>query len=285
MFIVDLSQTMISTFMATIGNHTNIPVEEDLLRHMVLNAIRSYNVKFRREYGEMIIACDDRRSWRKEVYPYYKANRHKDREESEIDWNTVFEVLNKVRDELKEYFPYKVIHIDRAEADDIIGTLVHENGNTLEKIMIVSGDKDFRQLQTYTNVKQYDPTRKKYLEERDPDRYLREHILRGDRGDGVPNFLSQDDSFVVGVRQKQLRDAKVDLWVNQKPEEFCDEVMLKRYNRNKQMVDLSLIPDNIKSSIKQEYSKQQEVKKSRNDLFNYFIEHKLKHLIENINEF
>jgi hypothetical protein len=271
--------------MATIGNHTNIPVEEELLRHMVLNAIRSYNVKFRNEYGQMIIACDDRRSWRKEMFPYYKANRHKDREESEIDWNTVFEVLNKVRDELKEYFPYKVIHIDRAEADDIIGTLVHENGNTLEKIMIISGDKDFRQLQTYTNVKQYDPTRKKYLEERDPDRYLREHILRGDRGDGVPNFLSQDDCFVVGVRQKQLRETKIDLWVDQKPEDFCDEVMLKRYNRNKQMVDLSLIPEDIKVSIKQEYDSQQEVKKNRNDLFNYFIKHKLKHLIDNINEF
>lgn len=276
---------MISTFMATIGNHTNIPVEEDLLRHMVLNAIRSYNVKFRREYGEMIIACDDRRSWRKELFPYYKANRHKDREESEIDWNTVFEILNKVRDELKEYFPYKVIHIDRAEADDIIGTLVHEHGNTVQRIMIVSGDKDFRQLQTYVNVKQYDPTRKKYLEERDPDRYLREHILRGDRGDGVPNFLSQDDCFVVGVRQKQLRETKLNIWVDQNPEEFCDETMLKRYNRNKQMVDLSLIPDDIKTSIMESYNTQQEIKKSRNNLFNYFIEHKLKNLIETINEF
>jgi len=285
MLIVDLSQTMISTFMATIGNHTNIPVEEDLLRHMVLNAIRSYNVKFRKEYGQMIIACDDRRSWRKELFPYYKANRHKDREESEIDWNTVFEVLNKVRDELKEYFPYKVIHIDRAEADDIIGTLVHENGNTLEKIMIVSGDKDFRQLQMYTNVKQYDPTRKKYIEERDPDRFLREHILRGDRGDGVPNFLSQDDSLVLKLRQKSLMEKKVDQWVNQNPEEFCDEVMLKYYNRNKQMVDLSLVPDDIKLSINQEYATQQEVKKNRTVLFNYFIEHKLKNLIDNIEEF
>lgn len=284
MFIVDLSQTMISTFMATIGNHTNIPVEENLLRHMVLNAIRSYNVKFRREYGQMIIACDDRRSWRKEMFPYYKANRQKDREESEIDWNSVFEILNKVRDELKEYFPYKVIHIDRAEADDIIGTLVHEHGNTLEKIMIVSGDKDFRQLQTYVNVKQYDPTRKKYLEERNPDRYLREHILRGDRGDGVPNFLSQDDCFVVGVRQKQLRETKIDLWVNQEPEEFCDETMLRRYNRNKQMVDLSLVPDDIKQAIMEEFNKNGE-KKTRAILFQYFIDKKLKNLIEDIDQF
>lgn len=284
MFIVDLSQTMISTFMATIGNHTNIPVEENLLRHMVLNAIRSYNVKFRREYGQMIIACDDRRSWRKEMFPYYKANRQKDREESEIDWNSVFEILNKVRDELKVYFPYKVIHIDRAEADDIIGTLVHEHGNTLEKIMIVSGDKDFRQLQTYVNVKQYDPTRKKYLEERNPDRYLREHILRGDRGDGVPNFLSQDDCFVVGVRQKQLRETKIDLWVNQEPEEFCDETMLRRYNRNKQMVDLSMIPDDIKQAVMEEYNNVGE-KKTRAMLFQYFIDKKLKNLIEDIDQF
>ena len=284
MFIVDLSQTMISTFMATIGNHTNIPVEENLLRHMVLNAIRSYNVKFRREYGQMIIACDDRRSWRKEMFPYYKANRQKDREESEIDWNSVFEILNKVRDELKVYFPYKVIHIDRAEADDIIGTLVHEHGNTLEKIMIVSGDKDFRQLQTYVNVKQYDPTSKKYLEERNPDRYLREHILRGDRGDGVPNFLSQDDCFVVGVRQKQLRETKIDLWVNQEPEEFCDETMLRRYNRNKQMVDLSMIPDDIKQAVMEEYNNVGE-KKTRAMLFQYFIDKKLKNLIEDIDQF
>jgi hypothetical protein len=151
--------------------------------------------------------------------------------------------------------------------------------------MIVSGDKDFRQLQTYTNVKQYDPTRKKYLEERDPDRYLREHILRGDRGDGVPNFLSQDDSFVLGVRQKQLREIKVDLWANQKPEEFCDEVTLKRYNRNKQMVDLSMIPEDIKGAIMNAYKTQETLKKNRNVLFTYFIEHKLKNLIENIDEF
>ena len=284
MFIVDLSQTMISTFMATIGNHTNIPVEENLLRHMVLNAIRSYNVKFRREYGQMIIACDDRRSWRKEMFPYYKANRQKDREESEIDWNSVFEILNKVRDELKVYFPYKVIHIDRAEADDIIGTLVHEHGNTVQRIMIVSGDKDFRQLQTYVNVKQYDPTRKKFLEERNPDRYLREHILRGDRGDGVPNVLSQDDCFVVGVRQKQLRETKIDVWVNQEPEEFCDEIMLRRYNRNKQMVDLSMIPDDIKQAVMEEYNNVGE-KKTRAMLFQYFIDKKLKNLIEDIDQF
>ncbi len=161
MQIVDLNQVMISNFMAQIGNHHNIKIEEDLLRHMILNSLRSYNAKFRNQYGEMVIACDDTRSWRKNLFPYYKANRKRDREKSELDWNAVFEILNRVRSELKEFFPYRVIQVETAEADDIIGTLCHQFGNTSEKILIISGDKDFRQLQTYMNVRQDDPVRKK----------------------------------------------------------------------------------------------------------------------------
>lgn len=283
MIIVDLNQTMISNFMAQIGNHTNIPIEEDLLRHMVLNSIRSYNAKFKAEYGEMIIACDDKNYWRRQVFPYYKANRKKDREKSEIDWNAVFVILNKIREELKEYFPYRVIQVDTAEADDVIGTLVEEFGNTSEKILIVSGDKDFKQLQSYMNVRQYDPVRKRWLEERNPDRYLREHIMRGDRGDGVPNFLSKDDTFVVNARQKPLRDDKLSVWLDQEPEVFCDETMLRNYKRNQQLVDLSLIPDYIKTQIIEQYTAQEG--KGRDKLFNYFIENRLKNLLTDIGQF
>lgn len=283
MIIVDLNQTMISNFMAQIGNHTNIPIEEDLLRHMVLNSIRSYNAKFKAEYGEMIIACDDKNYWRRQVFPYYKANRKKDREKSEIDWNAVFVILNKIREELKEFFPYRVIQVDTAEADDVIGTLVEEFGNTSEKILIVSGDKDFKQLQSYMNVRQYDPVRKRWLEERNPDRYLREHIMRGDRGDGVPNFLSKDDTFVVNARQKPLRDDKLSVWLDQEPEVFCDETMLRNYKRNQQLVDLSLIPDYIKTQIIEQYTAQEG--KGRDKLFNYFIENRLKNLLTDIGQF
>ena len=157
MIIIDLNQVMISNFMAQIGNHTNVEVEEGLLRHMILNSIRSYMQKFKSEYGEVVIACDDRKYWRREVFPYYKANRKKAREASEIDWTSVFESLNTIRDELKMFFPYRVIQAEGAEADDVVGTLVEKFGNTSEKILILSGDKDFVQLQTYMNVKQYDP--------------------------------------------------------------------------------------------------------------------------------
>lgn len=283
MIIVDLSQVMISNLMMQLGNHTNTEVEEDLLRHMVLNSIRSYNMKFKDEYGEMVIACDDRTFWRRDVFPYYKANRRKSREKSELNWTQIFDALHKIRDELKAFFPYRVIQVDGAEADDIIGTLTMNYGDTSEKILILSGDKDFVQLQRYNNVKQFDPVQKKFRTTNDPDRFIKEHIMRGDTGDGIPNFLSTDNCLVVGDRQKPVSSKKLDAWVYLNPEEFCDDNMLRGYRRNQQLVDLTYIPNDIQKNIWAEY--QAQGGKDRKNLFNYFIEKKLKNLIESINEF
>jgi hypothetical protein len=283
MIIMDLSQVMISNLMIQLGNHTNADIEEDLLRHMVLNSVRAYNVKFKNEFGEMIIACDAGNNWRRQIFPYYKANRRKNREKSEINWTSVFESLNKVRDELKDYFPYRVIRVDGAEADDIIGTLAQTYGNTNEKILILSGDKDFVQLQAYMNVQQFDPVQKKWRKTNDVDRFMKEHIIRGDAGDGVPNFLSADDTFVVGARQKPISQKKLDQWLDADPKEFCDEKMLRGYLRNQQLVDLNFIPPDIKKEVLVQY--EQQAGKGRDKLFNYFIEHRLKLLLESVNEF
>ena len=284
MIIVDLNQVMISNLMVTLGNHASgTNIDEDLLRHFILNSIRSYNSKFRAEYGEMIIACDDKNYWRRSIFPYYKANRKRDRDASDLDWNSIFASLNKIRDELKEYFPYRVIQIDSAEADDIIGTLCMHFGNTHQKILIVSGDKDFRQLQTFFNVKQYDPVRKRWLDEKNPSAYLKEHIIRGDKGDGVPNFMSADDSLVLNVRQKAISQKKLDVWIHQEPEQFCDESMLRGWRRNEQMVDLTKIPDHIQSKIVESYEAQ--ANKGREKLFNYFIQNKLKNLMADLSQF
>jgi hypothetical protein len=275
---------MISNLMKTLGNHAgSTEIEEDLLRHFILNSIRSYNVKFKAEFGEMIIACDDRNYWRRQIFPYYKANRKKDREASTLDWNAIFISLNKIRDELKECFPSRVIQIDSAEADDVIGTLCMHFGNTHEKILIVSGDKDFRQLQAFNNVKQYDPVRKNWMKENNPSAYLKEHIIRGDMGDGVPNFLSSDDSLVLKIRQKAISQKKLDQWVYMNPDEFCDEDMLRNWKRNEQLVDLSKIPDIIQTQIIDSYEAQ--ANKSREKLFNYFIAHKLKNLMSDLSQF
>lgn len=281
MIILDLSQVMIATLMVQLGNHKNAKLDENLLRHMVLNSIRANKMKFAAEYGELVIAADGRRSWRKDVYPYYKANRKKARDASELDWNLIFDSLNRIRDELKEFFPYRVIQIENAEADDVIASLVKQYN--YEKILILSGDKDFQQLQQYPNVKQYSPVLKKYITCKDPVLYLKEHIMRGDEGDGVPNFLSADDTLVTDKRQKPIYAKKLEHWVQANPMQFCNDDMLRNYKRNQILVDFEYIPRDIEESILVEYDNQ--AGKNRSKLFNYFIEFKLRNLVESINDF
>lgn len=286
MIILDLNQVMISNMMMHLGN--NSEVDEDLVRHMILNSIRLYKSKFSAEYGELVIACDDKNYWRKAVFPYYKAHRKEDRAKSTHDWNRIFEVLNKIRDEIRDNFPYKVIQVERAEADDIIGVLTRSVGvylanESTEKVLILSGDKDFGQLQKYVNVNQFSPVLKKWITINDPRRFLREHIMRGDRGDGIPNFLSNDSCIINKERQKPLASKKLDLWVDQEPEMFCDERMLRNYRRNEQLVDLELVPEDISDQILDQYKNYEVPKKS--GLLNYFIKNKLKNLMDSIGDF
>ena len=279
MIIVDLSQVMLSNLMMQLGNHTNAQVEENMIRHMVLNSLRSYKSKFGDEYGEMIIACDNTNYWRKQAFPYYKANRKKNRLASDLDWKSIFECMNKIRAELKEFFPYRVIDVESAEADDIIGTLVREFD---DKILILSGDKDFVQLHNRNNIKQYDPTRKKWLSHNDPQKFLKEHILKGDSGDGVPNVLSADNCFVVGDRQKPLTSKKFDHYMNLDPSKY-DSMIARNYQRNKELIDLNFTPEEIRSKVIEQYNNQNNKDKSK--LMNYFISNKLKNLMENIGDF
>jgi len=284
MILLDLNQVMIANFMSQIGNHTDTKIDEGLFRHMVLNSIRSFRQKFK-EYGELIIACDDKKFWRREVFPYYKANRKKNRDESELDWALIFNTLNKIKIELKEYFPYRVIQVEGAEADDVIATLVMQYGSYLNtnKIMILSGDKDFRQLHRFVNVSQYDPINKKFINETDPERYLKEQIIKGDRGDGIPNILTPDDSLVNGVRQKPINSKKLELWLKNTSEILSGGELEKNWFRNITLIDLSQIPEKVKESIIIEFHNQSN--KSRDKIFNYMINNKMKFLIEHINEF
>ena len=287
MILVDLNQVMISNLMMQIGSK-KAAVEEDLVRHMVLNSLRLYRRKFGEKYGELVICCDDKNYWRRDFFPYYKAHRKKDRAESGLDWHMIFEVLNGIRDDLKDKFPYKVIQIDRAEADDVIASLCHRYGdlgvtNGSDPILILSSDKDFVQLQKYANVEQYSPMQKKFINCSNPARYIHEHILRGDRGDGVPNFLSADDVFVIGKRQKPLSTKKIDAWNGMSPNDFCSDEMLRGYKRNQQLVDLDFVPDYIQEEVIDIFDNYK--LNGRDKMFNYFVQKRLKNLMEVIQEF
>ena len=282
MIIFDFNQVAISNLMEQIGS-SKTAVDESLVRHMILNTIRTYVKKFKAEFGpNIIIACDNKKYWRREIFPHYKANRKKSRESSGHDWNSIFECLNKIRDELREHSPYKVIEVDTAEADDIIAVLsIKHSAN--EKVMILSSDKDFAQLQKYPNVEQYSPILKKFIKEPLPSAQLKQLVIRGDKSDGIPNILSKDDVFVEGVRQKPITEAKIINWMNQKPEEFCTEEMLRNYNRNEMLIDLTRIPENLKQNIIDTYESSKG--RTRQEFMNYMVANRLKNLIEVIDEF
>ena len=290
MLLIDFTQIAIGALMSQL-HYKSETVDEKLVRHVILNTLRSYHSRFNEKYGDMVLCCDSKHYWRRDYFPNYKANRKKDREASPYNWNMIFECLNTIRDELKDNFPYKVVNVYGAEADDIIATLVktaEENTNTL----IVSSDKDFIQLHG-PDVDQYSPVSKKMLVSKDPLEYLREHIIKGDRSDGVPNILSSDDTFVSEKRQKPMRRTIIvtlmEAMIEYEPETLYQiakcpkDTWIRNWQRNQTLIDLGRIPPEISTEILKEYN--DIIPNDRSKLFNYFIEHKLNDLMQNIGDF
>lgn len=274
---------MIATYMAQIGNHTNIEFDPLLFKHMALNTVRSLRQKYRHKYGELVFACDSKNTWRREKFPYYKASRKQQRNQSEIDWDSLIKSMNEIRSDLQKYFPYRVISVDHTEADDIIAVLARYKQDQ-QQILILSGDKDFIQLQQHPNVHQFDSVRRKTIKHDNPHKYLFEHIVRGDRGDGIPNILSADDAFVNSVRMKPIKSINIEQWYRKDPQEFClNEQMLANYNRNKTLIDLSMIPETFQQQIIESYESQEDI--NSKELFNYFVSNRLTKLIDSIGDF
>jgi len=280
MILFDFNQIVISNLMEQIGSSKK-PVEEDLVRHMILNSIRS-NIKKFKDYGEVIIACDNKKYWRRDVFPFYKGNRKKSRDSSGHDWASIFECMNKVRSELKEFAPYKVIDIEGAEADDIIGVLV-QHYSEKEKVIILSSDKDFVQLQTNPNVQQYSPSMKKFIKTDNAADQLKELIINGDKGDGVPNILSGDNFIVDGIRQKSITKVKMNEMMGMIIPLHGNDELKRNWARNKQLIDLSEIPQSLVKTI---ISRYEEVKPATKQQFmNYMIANRLVNLLEALDEF
>jgi len=281
MILIDYSQIALSNIIVQKLN------DESMIRHMILNSIRMYNKKHRDEYGQVVICADGMNTWRKEFFPEYKASRKKNRDESSQDWTEIFRILHTVRDEIRDYLPYKVIHMEGVEADDIIGTLAmqtQEFGQD-EPVMIISSDKDFIQLQKYKNVKQWSPIQKKFVTDKNPRTYLFNHIMRGDSGDGIPNVLSADDTFISENSQTPLRQTRIDSWLEHSDNlrEQMDDEIYRNYQRNKKLIDLTDIPEDIQESIINNFNSQ--AKTPNMKILNYLIKKRCNHLIEVVEEF
>ena len=274
--------------LASVMMHLNITkrdsVDTGIVRHMILNSLRMYRQSYFKEFGELVICYDSKNYWRREYFPEYKAGRRKSRETSSHDWNDIFECLNAIKSEIRENFPYKVLEVYGAEADDIIaalcGELEFDNGKTL----ILSGDKDFIQLHRFKNVKQYSPITKKFINGEDPTEYLYQHILKGDSSDGIPNVLSPDNTFVDGLRQKPLSKKKITQWAGPMCEHQLPNDEIKRnYQRNRKLIDLTQSPSDLHLECIKEYNDAKEGDRSK--LLNYFIKNKLQELMNSIGDF
>ena len=278
MILVDLSQLLVaSTFVSMKKGETEVDMGK--LRHLILNSLSKYRKQYANEFDELVICCDGSLSWRKDVFPYYKIGRQTGREESPLNWDQIFGCFEQLKKELKETFPYKVLQINRAEADDIIGTLVMARRVENRKTMIISSDKDFIQLQRYHDVFQYSPIAKKLLNGVDPEEYLREHILRGDKSDGIPNVLSDDDCIVSGIRQVPMTKKLIESWKHiPMPEEHRE-----RLQRNTMLVDLRYTPYDLQKEILEQFDAKE--LGSRDKIPAYLAEHGLETLTKKIGDF
>lgn len=290
MILVDLNQVILSGMMAQLNSDTKLKngLSEDLVRHMVLNILRNHIRNFKADYGEVVLCCDNRNYWRKGVFPFYKAGRKKAREKSDLDWTLIFDILGNLKQELKDNFPYKVLDVDDAEADDIIGTLVprhimHEN------VLIISSDGDFLQLQKYNNqnskfrVDQYNPAKKKLIKSENPLLELKEKIIRGDKGDGIPNVLSPSDTYVREIKSKAITKGILTKLMSEDFDTWQDETAKIGYSRNNLLINLDCIPGDVRNRIIEAYDNAKPAPRMK--LFNYFVQYKLKNLMDVIEDF
>ena len=291
---------MIASYIVATDIHAD--VEESVVRHIVMNTLRSVLFKNKNEFGKNVyIACDASDYWRKSIFPYYKASRKKAREGSKVDWNKLFNFLNKIRDEIRDNFPYKVIWVPNTEADDIIARLCMVHGEkeepilrsgAEEKILILSGDKDFIQLHLFGNIKQFSPMTKQFVENINPADYLIYHIMKGDKEDGVPNMLSNDDVFIKGERQTPMKktfigDTIINFSKGMSPAEiFRTPALLNNWERNQKLIDFNFIPTHILESIDAAIEKEDNKEvKDRSKLFKYFAGNNLKVMLEKMGDF
>ena len=276
MILLDFTQTIIANLMMQLKMNKG-EMSEDMLRHMILNSVRVYQKKYAPEYGEIVLCTDASHTWRKDYYPLYKANRKKTRDASDLDWGQLFATLQVIKEELRDNFPYRYMYVEQCEADDIIAILVK---HAREPVMIISGDKDFQQLHKYDYVKQWSPNVNKLIHCEDPDRFLKEHILTGDKSDGIPNILSNDNCFSEGIRQTPLRKPVKDSYLRMTIQN--DDKYYRNYLRNQTLIDLEFIPQEIEGNILEEYSKTAPV---RGKVFDYLRTHRLTELLNHVEDF
>lgn len=280
--LVDASNLV---FSQCLNYHRETKDQPDLqmIRILVLEELIKHRSRLKKDYQEWVMCYDGQKYWRKDIFPYYKGRRQEDREKSDFDWDGFFPLYEQFKQELKENFPIKCLQVHGAEGDDLIASLCKVYGPHRD-ICILSSDKDFIQIQQTIapKVKQWSLYHGKWLTPKNSEYDLLEHIIRGDTDDGVPNILSDGDTFMVkGKRQKSVF-AK---WVEEcsqyglaSPEKFCKtHQALENFERNRKLIDLREIPEDLTQKIVAEY---ETLETPSGKAYNYMVGHRLTRLME-----
>ena len=289
MILIDFNQVCLASIMTMQSElkTDDAAKKKDLIRHIAISSIKSYKKKYGKDYGEVVIASDGRGYWRKDFFPNYKASRKKGRDASDLDWKFIFETLNEIREDIKQYFPYRVVHVDKCEADDVIAVLSLETQEfgKHEPVMIISSDKDFKQLQKYDNISQFSPYLKKQIKvsKKELNEWMIEHIVKGDSGDGIPNILSPDDVFINEERQKAVSSKRLEEFFKDGFKACKTDVERRNWHRNATLVSFEYIPEDVKKIILDEYEKPSTGDK--NSVMNYLIKNKCRLLLDELEDF
>jgi len=252
--------------------------------HITFNSVKKAWQDFG---GSHVVFCLEGRSWRKDFYKPYKANRAetraamtvKEAEEDKLFWET----FDAFIDFITEKSNCTVLQHSQLEADDLIAGFIQAHPN--DDHVIISTDSDFHQL-IAPNVKQYngvaetltthegifDKKGKRVKDKKtneevpapNPQWILFEKCMRGDSSDNV--FSAYPGVRVKGTKNKTgLLEAYEDkgkkgwAWNNLMLQRWVDHEgiehkVLDDYNRNVTLVDLTAQPENIKQLIKETIS-------------------------------
>jgi 5'-3' exonuclease len=301
MILVDYNQAAISSIYIFADDLKAGKDPENIVRHCVISMLLSYKKKYGPKYGEMIVCCDSTNYWRKDIFKHYKAGRKKSRDESDLPWDTIFKIINQVREDIKQHFPWRVVHVDRCEADDIIAVLSKNSGeitskkfglyNDDEPVLIISSDHDYKQLHVMDNVKQWCPRNERLItvtSKKEIQRLIMEHIVKGDAGDGIPNIRMPSSYFVKGKkvvpRQKQIKSTWLEEFYDKGIDACQTKLQRHRYLLNERLVSFEFIPELYSTAIMKYYN-ENPPKGDKTRTFEYLVKHRCRILQENITDF
>lgn len=242
MIVIDYNPLVIASYFRIDEGWRNInSVSREFFRR-----VEDIESKFETIYGKAIIVGDCGSSWRKQIYPAYKANRAKDGDET---WKEIGTILRELSSIVKSKFPF--FEFESLEADDIIGWFAR---SAKKPMLIISSDRDFLQLQANEHVKQYSTIQGKWVITNNPKEALLEKILRGDTSDNIPSITKELYKLEPDNTQKKTRAKPI---TKKFIEEFKKGVLYEkykdRYEENRRLIDLSLTPETLLNEFIQKY--------------------------------